>query len=667
MQRLLRRLVFLSSIPLAACGGPQAPVKAPATDGATDSRPSTIAQGPSPDLSTVAAPAELIAVGRMSDPAAAIDTVANWAKFPVDIRALVSKNEPDVGRLLVYDAPVEFAVALDTKGLGNFPQPFAVASIGLSSVEGTVEFAKRQGHSVRMLRPGTYRITKGESPVCAVAAAAGKAPARLVCGDRQEDVDALLAYATRGLPSENLGKSDLHIEVRGEPLRRRYGKELRQLKTMAAPFVMSELSLDSPRFDRALADAVHGLSDEILALVDDVDRIGIDATLDKKGGMADATIAMKFKGKSSWTVQTMLDAQKRAKGAPEAFWKLPKDSEMATFGVGANAKRYEAIRKTLAELMDGALEKEKVPRNVRDQISDLLLETWTTEGDVVYAHSEVSAPAAASSGMRERIRSQLGWYVVGLEEKPAKYKAYLDRLVNLYNDAQLRQVLDKRLKVKPADLPKLTSRAARGPGMPVGTTIYELNLPSAFFDKMDPVPPMPPGAKPMKRAPAAALSVVLVLMPDGDRSWLGLSADEKALMAQLAAVKKGESTLAQRDGLGALKAAKGVSGGYLTLGNFVRSVANGMKEAQLDADIGKAMAKMPNHGETPMLMWTTVSDGAAPDVVWTFRVPKAVVEDIAAIAPALAASSRAVPMPETAPPPPPVPARPKALTKPKKP
>lgn len=651
-------LLLVGACALLACG-PQAPANRPgATPGSKE--PGGIATGPAPDLSTVPAPPSLVGVGRLGNPASAVDTIASWAKYPIDVRALIKKTEPEMAQLLVFDAPVEVAVSLDDKGLGNFPQPFAVVSVGVSSVEGIVNFAKRQGQSARMLRPGTYVIAKGEGgPVCAVAPSVGKSPARLVCGDRQEDIDALLPYATRGLPSEALGKSELYIEIQAEPLRRRYAKELRQLRTMAMPFVMSELSMDSPRFDRALADAAHGLADEVLAVAEDVDKIRIEGGIDRAGGLINGTVSLKFKGQSSWTVQTMVDAAKRSKGVPEKFWKLPKDAEMATFGVGANAKRYEAIRKTMGELIDGALEKEKVPRKVRDQISELMLETWTTEGDVVYAHGEIAAgpsaaPTTSGAQARERIRSYLGWYVIGVDEKPAKYKGYFDKLVKLYNDAQLRQLVDKRLKVKPADLPKLSSRASRVPGMPPGTTVYELNLPSAFFAKMD---EGMPGAK----KPVPALAVVIALVPDGDSTWIGLSADEKALNAKLIDMRKGGSSLAARDGIAPLKASKSVSGGYFTVGNLVKSLVSGMQDAGL-GDLTKALTLMPHHGETPMLMWTNVTSEGGPGMVWTIQVPKAVVEDIGAVAPSLAAASGAsgvagpaAVMP--APPPPPLPAR----------
>jgi hypothetical protein len=616
----------------------------------TSAETGAIATSATPDLSPVPAPQSLVAVARVKNPAVVVDTVAGWAKFPIDLRALAQKNEPEAAQLLVFEAPIEAAVALDDKGLGNFPQPFAVVSIGVASVDGTVGFAKRHGQSVRMLRPGVYQISKGGSPVCAVAAAVGVAPARLVCGDRAEDVDALLPYATRGLPIEALGNADLHVRLSAEPLRRRYAKELRQLKTMATPFVLSELSMDSSRFDRALADAVHGIADELLALSEDVDAVKLEATVDRGQGTILAATSVTFRGKGSWTVQTMADAAKRSKGVPAAFWKLPKDSAMATYGVGANAKRYEAIRKTLAELADGALEKERVPRKVRDQLAELLLETWNTEGDVVYANGEVlpSTKAVApgtGAAMREKIRKQLGWYVVGVDEKPAKYKAYLDKIVKLYNDAMLRKLVDKRLQVKPTELPKLTARASRAAGMPAGTTVYELGLSSAFFDKLE--PPSPGG----KKGAVPPLSLVVVLMPDGDQSWVGLSADEKTLSDRLVALKKGDSTLAAREGVGLLKTTKGVSGGFFTVGSLLQSLLEGLNEST-GADATRALTLMPNHGETPIPMWTVVSpDGAA--MTWSVRVPKAVVEDIAAVAPAIAAQKKGMMAIEEAPPPPP--------------
>lgn len=638
MTRIISKAgVALSLVLVSACGGPQAP-KAPdsANTANVAAGGSTLAGGSTaaPDLTPVQAPADLVAYGRLANPGSLIDTTTAWAKLPIDVRAMMQKNEPEVARLLVLDAPVEFAVALDPQGRGDFPQPFAVVSIGMSNVEGTAEFAKQQGASVRMVGPGIYRIEKGRGPSCAVASAIGKAPARLVCGDRPEDIDALLPYATRGLSNENMGNADLHIELRGEPFRTRYSRELRQLKTLATPFVLREMSLDSPRFDRALADAVHGLADEILALADDVDRMAVDAWVKQDSGVIDATVSLKFKGQTSWTVQTMVETAKRAKGVPASFWQLPKDSDLATYGSGANSKRYEPIRRTLGELVDGALEHERIPRKVREQIGELLQEMWNTEGAMAYAHGELpNAQLGADAGMRERVRSQIGWYVAAVDEKPSKYKSYFDKIVKLYNDAQLRNLLDKRMHVKKADLPKLAQRGGRG-GLPAGSTIYELTLPAKMFE-MD-MSPMG-GGKAARKA-ATPLRIFLVLMPDGERTWFGFSTEEKVLTEKLLSAKKGENTLASRSGLSDLKSKTGVSGGFFTIGSFVKGMLSGMAEYRGGGgNPAQVISAMPHHGETPMLMWTSVSSGANPTLSWSLRVPKAIVEDVAAVAPAMAA------------------------------
>lgn len=657
MKSPLGRIGLISSLFLAAaCGGsqpkPVAPEGGGAGTGATLAEPGATA----PDLTAVQAPADLVAYGRLANPGNVIDTTAGWAKLPLDVKKLVDKNEPDLGRLLAYDAPIEFAVALDPNGRGDFPQPFAVFSVGITDLQGGVEFAKKQGASVRMTGPGTYRVEKGEGPSCALSAAVGKAPARLVCGERPEDLEALLPYATRGLPTENMGNAELHIELRAEPIRRKYSKELRQLKTLATPFVLREMSLDSPRFDRALADAVHGLTDELLALTEDVDRISVDAWVKKDVGAIDMTMGLKFRGSSSWTVQTMLDANKRAKAIPPSFWKLPKDARVATYGVGANPKRYEPLRKTLMELVDGALEKERVPSKVRDQINELLQETWTTEGAVSYAHGELPTDLAAlraggAAASRERIRAQIGWYVGAVEEKSTKYKPYFDKLAKLYNDAQLRTLLDKRAKVKKGDLPKLTARA--GKGLPAGSAAYELVIPGKLFKES-----WTEDGKAAK--PAASLAIVLLVVPDGDRTWFGFSADEKVVTQKLLQAKKGESTLETREGLAELKAKPSLSGGFLTVASLMSSLLSGMSASMGgDVDPSRITSSMPNRGETPMLLWTSVSEGASPSMSWTVRVPRQVIEDVAAAAPALGAGMGA---PTAAAPPPP----PRVMTSPRK-
>ena len=282
MQRVVLALGFAGAI---ACGGGQATPNNPSEVTTTDKGETLASAEGTANLTPVAAPNELVAVARLKNPGGLVDSVISWAKLGVDWRGVLGKKEPAINDVLATDASVEAVVALDPQGKGtDLEQPFAVVSVGLRSLERAVQLARDKGERVRQIGNGIYRVSdSSRSPNCVVAASLGKAPARLVCGDREKDIEALLPYATRGLPTENLGSADLHIEVRAEPFRRRFARELRQGKTLATPFVLSELSLDDSRFDRALADTVHAVADEVLALAEDIDSSNVGCEVGGSG------------------------------------------------------------------------------------------------------------------------------------------------------------------------------------------------------------------------------------------------------------------------------------------------------------------------------------------------------------------------------------------------
>jgi hypothetical protein len=654
--------LFLT-LPLAC--GPAAPAsKTPGDPGGLGGS-AVVAEGAAPDLSPVAAPSDLFLVGRLKNPAATMDVASSWAKLPMDWRRELTKAEPGVDQVLHWDAPVEVAAALDPSGRGDVPQPFAVVSVGLRGLQPALDMVRRGGESVRQVRAGVYRVGRG-SPSCAMAASVGTAPARLVCGDREEDVDALLPYVTRGLPTENLGNADVRIEVRAEPWRKRYAAELRQAKTLATPFVLRKMSLDDARFDRPLADAVHALTDEALAVVEDIDILRLDATINKGRGTAEASFFAKFRGSNSWVVSSLAETSARASTAPDAFFRLPKDATAASYTVGADPKRAEPIRRNLAELLDGFLAHAKVPKRLRDQTVALLDESWTTQSGSVYARGEIPVAARKSEKssdlQREQMRTGLGWHIAAVDEPLKKYKTYFDRIVKLYGDRELRKLVEKEAHIKPKEWPKV--RARGGKGLPAGSVVYELTVPGEMF--MD----YPDGGGPAK--PGKPLAAVLILMPDGDRTWFGVSADEKHLIDRLNAAKKadGASTLASREGLAQMKSNKAVSQGFLTLMTVLGSVRSGMMgfagrsndaHSGLRAkEIERMFNAMPHHGETPMLTSFMVTKGSAPTLSWSMTVPKAVFTDLGALGPAIGAAAMSggpLATPKTSPPMP-VPRRP---------
>ncbi len=642
MARFPRRATALCSLLLfVGCGGTKPPAQSPVDT--SQAKPTGSAVEAAPDLSPVAAPADLFLVGRFKDPGAAIDTISNWAGLPVSWRQLIAKHQPEASRIVAFDAPVDIAAALNPKGMGQLPTPFAVVSVGLNSLDEAVSFARKQGEDVHEMSSGVYRVGDGSHPSCAVAAAVGKVPARLVCGRRRDDVDALLPYVTRGMPSEDLGQNDLHIELRAEPFRRQYANQLRDVNTVLPAFLLKEFSIDNPSFNRAMADGIHGLGDEFLALVEDLDAIKVDARIDKAKQEAVATGAIKFRGDSSWTVHTLLDTAKRAGPPPDMFWKLPKDVGSAGFGVSYNPDRYKDISRTAQEMADGLMSYEKVPRRVRDEAVDAIGQVFKLKGAYVYARGDVSIPASKDANRkRDRAISGLGWNVIGIDTKPAELKKLLSSLATVYNDGQLKKLLDKHTSKHKKDLPTLKVHAARGAGIAPGSTAYDLVLPGSMFEAHHysfgaAQKPKKKAAKPKTPKP---VTVSIVLMPEGDQSWIGISADTKELYARLAQIHKGKDTLASRDGLAELKSARAITGGFVTLAGFTHSMRSDLSRTLgpgFTKSLDKVFDALPHHGETPVPYTFMVTQDGGTALTWSISAPKAVVADLGALVPAVIA------------------------------
>jgi hypothetical protein len=195
--RRFGRLTGLGVLLLIACGGtkPAPPKSTPA--------PNALAKEPSdkPDLSPVAAPAELFLVGRVKRPGPILDTLGKWAGFPGSLRMLVGQELHGLGSLMAWDAPIEVAVMLPARGRRKAVR--AVVSVGLNSVGGMVNAARERGLSPERILPEVFGFAGPSGLSCVVGPSLGSSNARLVCGERAGEVEELFAYATRGLPNEN--------------------------------------------------------------------------------------------------------------------------------------------------------------------------------------------------------------------------------------------------------------------------------------------------------------------------------------------------------------------------------------------------------------------------------------------------------------------------------
>ncbi len=618
--------------------------------GSSKTEPATPEQGKSPGaltpeqpaLTPVSAPAELIAVGRMKSPGEFLDAMAQWSKAPLDWRGALAKEEPGIERVIKLDAPIDVAVVLD-KSSGMTPKPplFAV-SVGLVSWDAALAFARQKGEQLRKVQEGVYAL--GDEPSrCLLARALGSAPARFVCGDEPADVQALLPYMTRGMPRETFGTSDVHVELRLDPVRARYARDLRQLKSLV-PVALSHMAIDVPRVDRAMGDALHALADEANAIVDDVQRLEIDIKLLRNTGSAELSGSVQFRKQTSWSAQALFEREPAA--PPELFWALPREASAASFVYPVSPARYEKIRRTFGELVDGLLEHEKVGRAVRDQVADVVTESFKT--DAPWVRSEGALPAgtppklgSAAEEERERFRQQLGWHVAAVAQKAETHVADFAKIVKIYNSPELRRLLEKRAKLKLQHVPTVRQRAPRVRGLPAGSVAYEITVPGQFFDDEDfgtamrrnfPRPEKP--AQPKAKAPQAKpLPIVVLIVPDGERTWFAVSTDEKLLVEKLTKLKTNTETLAARTDVTALKAQPAKAGGFFT----INSILSGTPFAGTAST--RVASALPHHAETPIPYKVTTTPGATRSLIWSATVPRAALEDLGGLITTLAAGN----------------------------
>jgi hypothetical protein len=591
-----------------------------------------------PDLAPVEAPAELFALARFKTPRTAIESVAAWANFPLKLRDALPAELAGLEGVIAWDAPLEAAVALDPLGEGKVPEPLAAFSLGLTSLEAALDFARAKGQSVRRLRAGVYRVGDAEDVSCAIGSALGAAPARLVCGHRARDVDGLFNYAARGLPSEPLPNLDFQIELRLAPLKKKYEAELGSARLLAG-FLLRTLKIDKPRFDRALSDATYALVDEATAFIHDLDRVRIDSSLDNEKLLVDSRLTLKFSGQKSWFVQASAEMLPLIEPAPALFWQMPYDSAAASFAVGWKPGRLQPIGRTLADLMDGFLESEKVSAGFREQAARGIEAAFDQNTKQVRAQGQLSEfppdPLLAAA------YRMFGWEIAALDGDPKRLSALLDGLVGLLGSREIVRVVKERAELDVAPLmPKMSVHTLKLRGFKPGAKGYRVDIPRELLEKYAKNQgSLLPASTATGKALGKRVPLTLIVAFDGEHTWVGVSPDEKAMIRRLESLKDLKTpTLASRDGLAALRGVPHAVGGFVTIAQFGSRLAS---LAVRDAGPSGALL-LPHHGETPVVFSCDLS-AAGPELTAGFSVPRAAVEDLGALAVALLAGRRSQP------------------------
>ncbi|PIE05750.1 MAG: hypothetical protein CSA75_03125, partial [Sorangium cellulosum] len=461
------RLISIVGVALApiACGGPsQTPPQNP-TPIAVGSNPVDGVEA-GPNLAPVAEPTDVVAVVRWKNPRRVLDTFKQWINLDISVENQIDKamSVNGISSVVAMDAPVELLVALDPKASDSKPRPFISFSIGLRSVEDARQIIERdEDHEAREVHEGVYRVKIGprhDRLNCYVAPSLGVSAARLVCGPRDRDVEELYPYMTRGLPVATLPDNDLHGQIRLAPIQARYGKMLPSALEMGASVLSHEIGTGDRNLDRAISDSVTGLSQEVLALSNDLNTMQFNVNLDATGKTMSGDLSLAFKSKSSWIAQRMFDHASNAGPPPPIFWNVPLKSDTTFYSRGVDSKHYTGIQRHGSNLLDAALARETFSAADRKAIVSLYERLIDGSPVSVSASGHLEPPSMPRSAsefeqIRSAISNSFGWQLIGLEESSARVEGWLRDFSNTYRRPSVQRWLRKKADVEARSMPTI--------------------------------------------------------------------------------------------------------------------------------------------------------------------------------------------------------------------
>lgn len=650
MGNLAAKVVGSASVLLllgcAAHSQPKSPPSAP-----TEPQKSAASAPAPPALVPVAAPEGLFTVVRLAHPGTLAERLGNWVGFPLSL-GMLDGLEPGLSTLVVPDAAIEAAVAMSHTTSSAMDEALGVVSVGITdAAQARQLFEAKTEQTMVEKGAGVWQSPAGERPQCAIAPALGVATLRMVCGSSEEALDALLPYATRGLPREELGQADLHAELRAEMLVSRYGGLIRTGKAMVVPELIKELDLRGTPLERPLAELVHAAGDELIDGMKDVDRLVMDATLDPKTEEMVLTLQTRLRSTQSWFGSVTTELAGKTAPPPPVFLTLPADASSASYGHTLDPERWRRAGTMVSSVLDAALTVAGVEAPLRQESTKALAGLFAMSGPQVSA----SGPVVADRAARERkgaspLAEQMGWMLYGFESPSAPLHDALTAASRITNHAALRRYLVDKVtlegltkkasnaarKTAEAGIPRI--RAVTIAGLPKGAEAFTLAVARDAVDSLL-TPRLTPHNRDAKDAQPTLTELTMILLPDGNRSWLAIAGDRAAAAAQIQRIATPGSmaTLATRSDLSTLRDQPAVSAGYASLMMF-RGMLVGLalKAGKSAALVDSLIGTVPNHATTPILERLTITGSkTSPVAEVKITVPRRVVDDIAASIPTL--------------------------------
>lgn len=680
-----RVLVGVTPLLFLACGPTPTPQPPPAPAPSV-SAPLPVA-APTVDLSPVDQPAGVAGVVRLKSAKATLGTIEKVLKLPVPLETLLEKElrDPDVLKILKLDAAVDGVVQLDPAAKDMSPDVLAVFSIPLKDFQEARRLAESRG-KVTERRGGMFSFQpKGMrgGGSCLVAQSTGDAPARLLCGQHDRDLDALVPWMTRGLPAVSLGASDLHAEIRLAPVKDKF-RGIFENKSMIGSMVTMAIARFAPVQDPVLSEAIGDTATEGVTFVSDLELVTLDGVIDPAGNGATLTAKAKYAKLDSWFSKSMNQRNDKMAPAPAIFWSAPKSADTVTYALGGDPKLIEPLKKRLADLLS-SLTKAKLGDADRKAVEDLIKSLPVADAATASVAGHIDAAPAAAAGKavapvapgagkaapppkggalppprpfrggfddktpQEKADAAVGWRLTGVESDSKPWAKWFSDLAALYNRAGIQKALKE---IDPNATKMVKVKKGGSAGYPAGTSVVEITFDAGqmFAPRFPPPPPTelsgPVGIKgkgkgkvakaPPPFTPPKAKSIPLTLriavVPDGARTWIGISANPDALKAPLKAALTGapkEGQIASRTDLDVFKSTPLIAGGFVAPRGLLDAA---LQRAPNPEAVAAVIRGLPNKGETPLLMLLSGTPGPAPTSTFEFRMQKGTIDDMASLA-----------------------------------
>jgi len=563
----------------------------------------------------------LLGVGSMFDPS----EVAN------------SKLGPALSRAIDLSKPVD----LTTSGLDDGPMRVALAA-GIADLDTFVSHVSAD-FEVAHESQGRFRLVPKAKPspgalACELWHAGPPVGARLICATQAELIEqqgAFLMAAAR----TNVDRSNVHAELPGKAV-----QDL--LRKSSAQQASKHRAAEDSAYAAGQAMGEQWISDWAR------DSSGFSWDLTLRRDSLELSQEMGFSRSDSWFSTALAGRVAATKAVPDAFWRLPNDSDAALYFEGAEP---EPMRRQAASLihalrvaMDSNDEFESPPDKL-DQFEHTLARLILRGGAFELAYGrdlnqaaralDEAAERAADRGPRsgsldpalKKAQAQLGaWCLLGIEDDS---RAYLQALRDALCFATDKTQAPRKKGAKPSS-PSSSSWTfgevplAASAGLPAEALHFVgRSEPNAKY--------LASKAKPAAPAPSA---YHLIAAPDSAQHlWLAIASDEALALAKLRALLSPEpaKTLGASDELRQL-AKQPVAGlGFATLAglNAFDLSAESKDQVRTSRNVLRQLWGLPKHGSTRMPLWITRTQGSAGQrrIAYNVRFTPDAIADLLAI------------------------------------